>query len=41
MDLKRDYSMHLREDSGNSSKSLFQEYQYLTPGTFSLSRVVR
>lgn len=36
MELKRDYSAHAREED-TSSKSLFQEYQYLTPGMFPLS----
>lgn len=41
MELKRDYSMHLRDGSGNnnssgsgSKKSLFEKYQYFTPGMF-------
>lgn len=34
MELKRDYSAHTRQDDTSSSKSLFQEYQYLTPGMF-------
>lgn len=37
-ELKRDYSAHVRQDDTSSRKSLFQEYQYLTPGTFHLFR---
>jgi len=31
MELKRDYSDYTKQDS---NKSLFQEYQYFTPGMF-------
>lgn len=34
MDLKRDHSVKARRDGAASNKSLFQEYQYFTPGTF-------
>lgn len=39
MELRRDYSAHLRrdeagasDDNSTSGKSLFEKYQYLTPG---------
>ncbi|GMG49831.1 unnamed protein product [Aspergillus oryzae var. brunneus] len=32
MDLKRDFAAHSRRSEPASNKSLFQEYQYLTPG---------
>ena len=32
MDLKRDYSAHGRREKPASNSSLFQEYQYFTPG---------
>ncbi|KKK17589.1 hypothetical protein P175DRAFT_0502656 [Aspergillus ochraceoroseus IBT 24754] len=34
MDLKRDFSVHSRREDTTSNKSLFQEYQYFTPGLF-------
>ncbi|KAK1138965.1 hypothetical protein N8T08_001609 [Aspergillus melleus] len=34
MDLKRDHSVRARQDGAASNKSLFQEYQYFTPGIF-------
>ncbi|PKY01265.1 BIG1-domain-containing protein [Aspergillus campestris IBT 28561] len=34
MDLKRDYSAHGRREQPASNSSLFQEYQYFTPGIF-------
>ena len=35
MELRRDYSMHLRDESDDdSSKSLFEKYQYVSPGMF-------
>ncbi|KAE8348643.1 BIG/ATPase V1 complex, subunit S1 [Aspergillus coremiiformis] len=34
MDLKRNYAAHGRRAEPASNKSLFQEYQYLTPGLF-------
>lgn len=34
MQLKRDYTGHARQDESDSSKSLFQKYQFLSPGTF-------
>lgn len=33
MELKRDYSTHSRRED-SKTQSLFQEYQYLTPGLF-------
>lgn len=35
-ELKRDQSAHVRQSDSSSNKSLFQEYQYLTPGMFHL-----
>lgn len=35
MELKRDYSAHESQSTPASNKSLFREYQYLTPGTIS------
>lgn len=35
MQLKRDYAGDARQDDSDSGKSLFQEYQFLSPGTFS------
>lgn len=35
MELKRDYSAHGSQSTPASNKSLFREYQYLTPGTIS------
>lgn len=35
-ELKRDYSAHVRQRDSSSGKSLFQEYQYLTPGIFQI-----
>lgn len=32
MDLKRDFAAHSRRSEPAFNKSLFQEYQYLTPG---------
>lgn len=38
-ELRRDYSDYTKQDS-SSNKSLFQEYQYLTPGMFtSISKI--
>ncbi|GFG01822.1 protein big1 [Aspergillus udagawae] len=34
MELKRDYSAHGSQSAPASNKSLFREYQYLTPGIF-------
>ncbi|GAB1194066.1 hypothetical protein APSETT444_003306 [Aspergillus pseudonomiae] len=34
MDLKRDFAAHSRRSEPASNKSLFQEYQYFTPGLF-------
>lgn len=34
MELKRDYSAHVRGKESSSDSSLFQEYQYLTPGAY-------
>ncbi|KAL1968510.1 hypothetical protein VTN77DRAFT_1720 [Rasamsonia byssochlamydoides] len=34
MELKRDYAGHAREDGSDSSRSLFEEYQFLSPGIF-------
>ncbi|KAL1982114.1 hypothetical protein VTN96DRAFT_1710 [Rasamsonia emersonii] len=34
MQLKRDYTGHARQDESDSSKSLFQKYQFLSPGIF-------
>lgn len=34
MELKRDYSTHSRREGSKTPQSLFQEYQYLTPGLF-------
>jgi hypothetical protein len=34
MELKRDYAGYGRRDGSDNSKSLFEKYQFLSPGTF-------
>lgn len=39
MDLKRDYASNARRE-GSGSQSVFEEYQFLTPGLFSLNHII-